>query len=148
MSRKNQDQDIAFYHEHKDDPDIWGEPEERPQTKHRRGLGATITVRFSVEEAEAIRRMAKAAGATYSDIVRQAVQSYTQPRFTIEEGMVYRPFLQQQAHITRAAEEIAMDAVLRGTSITPYTPSTTGTISSTHHPQATAEKIAGRGRSS
>jgi hypothetical protein len=51
-----------FYREHKDDPEIWGEPEEdvaeedTPPTR-RGGLSASITVRFSPEEASATRRL-------------------------------------------------------------------------------------------
>lgn len=90
--------DAEFYQAHRDDPDVWGEPEEPPQRKRRPGAGleATITVRFSAEEAETIRRLAKEAGLTYSEIVRRAVQHYTQPRFTIQAGVVQHPFHHEQ----------------------------------------------------
>ncbi len=68
----------AFYDAHRDDDDLWDEPEHAPaegQTP-RAGLTATITVRFSAEEARAIREIARERHAPYSDVVREAVASY------------------------------------------------------------------------
>ncbi|MPZ13341.1 MAG: ribbon-helix-helix protein, CopG family [Chloroflexi bacterium] len=64
----------AFYEAHKDDPDVW-EPTEGAATPRGRGeMTATITVRFSAEEAETIRRRAKESGSTYSEVIRDAVR--------------------------------------------------------------------------
>lgn len=96
MNRERPDE--QFYHDHRDDPEVWGEPEE-PRRRERRagaGLAATITVRFSAEEAAIIRRLAKEANLTYSEVVRKAVQHYTQPRFTIQDGVVQQPFPYEQ----------------------------------------------------
>jgi hypothetical protein len=103
MSRKKRD--AAFYEAHKDDAELWGEPEEPTREKPARGLAATITVRFSVAEAERIRRVAEEAGVTYSEVVRRAVQSFTQPRFTIQNGVVSPPLV-QPPDITRQAEKL------------------------------------------
>ena len=77
----------ARYHQdHKDDPDVWGEPEPPAPSEERssgRALGATITVRFSPQEAERIREIAKAQGKPYSEIVRQALQSYMRPSVSV-----------------------------------------------------------------
>lgn len=71
----------AYYQAHRGDPDEWGELEEGPVERrvHRTGLSVSIAVRFSPEEAEAIRRTAKREGKTYSEVVRTAVHRYTQP---------------------------------------------------------------------
>jgi mobilization protein NikA len=69
----------AFYREHKDDPEIWGEPEMDTAPAPRRALSATITVRFSPEEASEIRTLAKKLGISYSDIIRRAVQEFVHP---------------------------------------------------------------------
>ncbi len=73
----------AFYDAHINDRDRWGEPVEPPPETRGRRLGATITVRFSVEEAEQIRLTARKLRRTYSDIVRDAVREYTQPERSI-----------------------------------------------------------------
>ena len=78
--------DAAFYEAHKSDPAVWGEPVEEPEPLRRGGMGATITVRFPADEAEAIRHRAKEAGLTYSEVVRHAVSAYLRPRFTLEQG--------------------------------------------------------------
>jgi hypothetical protein len=70
----------AFYEQYKDNPEeIWGEPEEGPPQTRRRGLSATITVRFSAEEASGIRKLAKELDVSYSDIVRMAVYRFVHP---------------------------------------------------------------------
>jgi hypothetical protein len=70
----------AYYQAHRGDPDEWGEPEEGPVERrvHRTGLSVSIAVRFSPEEAAAIRQTAKREGKTYSEVVRAAVHRYTQ----------------------------------------------------------------------
>lgn len=105
MSR--QKHEAAFYQAHKDDAELWGEPKEPAPAKRRQGLAATITVRFSAEEAELIRRLARDTNLTYSDIVRKAVQSFTQPRFTVQDGVVYRP-LAPSKDAGRAADDVIM----------------------------------------
>ncbi len=77
----------AFYQQHKDDPDVWGHPEKTAPRRASRGLSATITVRFSPEEAALIRRRAKETGLTYSDVVRNAVSAYDQPRLQLQSGV-------------------------------------------------------------
>src|SRR4051794_8536177 len=69
----------AFYEQHQADAEMWGEPVEPPPTDRREGLAATITVRFSPEEAERIRRIARERHLTYSQVVREAVREYTHP---------------------------------------------------------------------
>jgi len=75
-----------FYREHKDDPDIWGEPEEGSPPARRGGLSATITVRFSPEEASAIRGLAQELDLSYSEIVRRAVRKFVHTRLAVGEG--------------------------------------------------------------
>ena len=70
----------AFYEQHKDNPEIWGEPEEGTPPARGQGLSATITVRFPPEEAAKIRDLAKVLGVSYSDIVRTAVRAFIYPR--------------------------------------------------------------------
>jgi hypothetical protein len=75
-----------FYQQHKDDPEVWGEPEEDAPVARRGALSATITVRFSPEEASAIRRLAQELGISYSEIVRRAVRKFVHFRLTVGEG--------------------------------------------------------------
>ncbi len=89
--------DAAYYDAHRDDPDEWGDPIEPPVARNRKNLTATITVRFSAEEAEGIRRKAKAAGITYSEVVRKAVQEYTQSSSSFTIGMTYNVFAYARA---------------------------------------------------
>jgi len=63
----------AFYEDHKDDPEIWDEAKVAPTPHLPKRLAMTVTVRFSAEEAERIRRIAKATGLTYAEVVRSAV---------------------------------------------------------------------------
>jgi len=88
------DEDVAFYHEHKDDDDIWGKASQRDQPRRRETLTATITVRFSAEEAGTIRRLSQATQKSYSDVVREAVRNYTQPTFTVEGSVLTASFAQ------------------------------------------------------
>ena len=77
----------AFYEQHKDNPaEIWGEPEQEPPSEHRRPLSATITVRFSPEEASAIRGLAQELDVSYSEIVRRAVRKFVHFRLVVGEG--------------------------------------------------------------
>lgn len=78
------DVDRARHYEEHDSDETWAEPEYDPP-KDRSRLSTTLTVRFPPDEAEAIRRKAKAANATYSDVVRAAVRSYTEPRITMTQ---------------------------------------------------------------
>lgn len=69
----------TFYQQHKDDPEMWGDPEEGAPAVRRGGLSATITVRFSPEEASEIRELARKLDVTYSDVVRRAVGAFVRP---------------------------------------------------------------------
>jgi len=75
----------AFYQQHKDDPEVWGEPEENAPSPRRSGLSATITVRFSPEEASAIRGLAQELHVPYSEIVRRAVRKFVHSRLVVGE---------------------------------------------------------------
>ncbi len=76
----------AFYQQHKDDPEIWGEPDEDAPTARRGGLSATITVRFSPEEVSEIRELAQELDVPYSEIVRRAVRKFVHSRLAVGEG--------------------------------------------------------------
>ncbi len=76
----------AFYQAHKDDPNVWGEAGKRDAPRQRGSLGATITVRFSPQDADLIRRVADAKGMSYSDVVRAAVSAFIQPTFSLQVG--------------------------------------------------------------
>jgi predicted DNA binding CopG/RHH family protein len=69
----------AYYQEHKDDEELWGETEERDAPRARHTLSISIAVRFSPDDAERIRDLAQESGLSYSDIVRAAVRQYTVP---------------------------------------------------------------------
>src|SRR3712207_1308549 len=73
----------AFYEQHKDDPEMWGDPEDDGPSIPKGGLSATITVRFSPEEASAIRGLAKELGVSYSEIVRTAVRKFVHFRLAV-----------------------------------------------------------------
>jgi hypothetical protein len=102
MSRKKDD--AAFYEANRDNDDLWGEPVSAAPPR-RAGMAATITVRFPEQEAELIRRLSEELQLTYSEIVRQAVQAFIQPRFTVQDGYVHRP-LMPHGDIRLAAEEV------------------------------------------
>ena len=78
MTEAKTEQEWAdFYQAHKEDPDMWGDPEpgpiKRPRGRPTPGRSAVITVRFNPEEATIIRREAEATEASYSDVIRRAV---------------------------------------------------------------------------
>jgi Family of unknown function (DUF6290) len=64
-------QDAEYYQAHKDDPQEWGEPQPAPKSRRRR-LVAMISVRFTPEEEQAIRRAAQKTGNSVSNFIRQA----------------------------------------------------------------------------
>jgi hypothetical protein len=76
-----------FYRQHKDDPEMWGEPEEDVPPARRGGLSTSITVRFSPEEAAAIREVAQELGVPYSEIVRRAVRKFVQFRLVAGDAV-------------------------------------------------------------
>jgi len=84
---KTEQEWAEYYDNHRDDPGIWGKGV-RSAPRKERTLSATVTVRFSPEEAELIRHLAKERESTYSDIVRAAVREYTQPRMSFQQGVV------------------------------------------------------------
>lgn len=63
-----------YYQAHKDDDEEWGAPE-RPHVSTSRRLASMISVRFSPEEAAAIRSEASALGKSVSTFVREAALS-------------------------------------------------------------------------
>lgn len=66
--------DADYYQAHKDDPQEWGEAQPAPKrskSRHRR-LVAMISVRFTPEEEQAIRRAAQKTGNSVSNFIRQA----------------------------------------------------------------------------
>ncbi len=73
------------YQENKDDPEVWGEPEEDVSPPRSGGLDATITVRFSSEEVADLRELAREIDASYSEIVRLAVRKFVQFRIAAGE---------------------------------------------------------------
>jgi Ribbon-helix-helix protein, copG family len=75
----------AFYQQHKDDPEVWGEPEVGVPVVRRGGLSATITVRFSPEDASAIGELAQELNISYSEIVRRAVRKFVHSRLAVGE---------------------------------------------------------------
>ena len=74
---KSEQERAAFYKAQKDDEDVWEEvePSKPRMGRPSKGLKATITVRFTEEEADVIRAEAQATGATYSEVVRNAVRA-------------------------------------------------------------------------
>ena len=88
----SEEQDKAtFYQQHKDDPDIWGEPEEDTPPVRKGGLSATITVRFSPEEASDIRELAQELDVPYSEVVRRAVRKFVNFRLAVGEEAQAEP---------------------------------------------------------
>src|SRR5207302_6739742 len=85
MTEPQSEQEWAnFYQTHKDDPDIWGDPEpapsKRPRGRPGQGRSAMITVRFTPEEAAIIRREAEATETTYSEVIRRAIRLLAEHR--------------------------------------------------------------------
>jgi hypothetical protein len=76
----------TYYQDHKDDPEIWGEPEEDAPRTSKGALSATISVRFSPEEAAAIRELAQELNLSYSEIVRRAVRKFVHFRLASGPG--------------------------------------------------------------
>ena len=76
----------GFHEDHRSNAAVWEEVEESIRSPKRTGLSASITVRFSPDEAASIRRLAKESGLSYSDIVRQAVESFTASQFVLGVG--------------------------------------------------------------
>ena len=70
----NETQDATHFQEHRDDEAEWGEPERAPSSERRR-LASMVSVRFSPDEAVALRQAAEAAGESLSNFVRQAALS-------------------------------------------------------------------------
>lgn len=62
------DRDAQHYQAKKDDLDEWGEPQRRKP--ERRRLASMISVRFSPEEQDLVRREAKKRGTSVSNFVR------------------------------------------------------------------------------
>ena len=63
--------DADYYQAHKDEPEEWGEPQPAPKSQRRR-LVAMISVRFSPEEEQVVRRAAQQVGRSVSNFIRQA----------------------------------------------------------------------------
>ena len=104
--------DAAYYEQHRDDPEEWGEPEPAPAgTEHRR-LGATITVRLTPDEAELLRALAKREGRPFSGIVRDAVRHYLYPTFHIEQGVIRMAFAPEQP-LTVGAQAVQIEGDFR-----------------------------------
>jgi uncharacterized protein (DUF4415 family) len=111
MGREAEKERAAFYQEHKDDPEVWEEDvrEEEPKRSRgrpSRGLKATITVRFSEDEAAIIRSRASSAGQTYSEVVRQAVRQL--------ESAAYSPSRWLGANTMVAYEPVTATGGVRG----------------------------------
>jgi len=64
-------QDAEYYQEHKDDPQEWGEAQPAPKSRRRR-LVSMISVRFTPEEEQAVRRAAQEMGKSVSSFIRLA----------------------------------------------------------------------------
>lgn len=73
----------ALYEADKDNPDLWGEAVESPHERRRTPLPVTISVTFTADEAEYIRRTAQASGLAYSEVVRKAVKYFTHTRSAV-----------------------------------------------------------------
>jgi hypothetical protein len=64
------DRDADYYQAHKDDPEEWGDPQPVQKSKKRR-LAAMISVRFTPEEEDEIRRAALTKGTSVSQFIRE-----------------------------------------------------------------------------
>ena len=82
LEHMNEKERAEYYQANKDSLDI--EQTESPVLEGRRPrLSASITVRFSPEEADIIRRVAKDSNSSYSDVVRSAVRHLAAPRYEV-----------------------------------------------------------------
>lgn len=79
MSNNKWAEEAAYFQAHKDDPEDWNGPIEAPVVAPRDGLAISVTVRFSPEEANALRHTARQERKTFSQIVREAVHNHTHP---------------------------------------------------------------------
>jgi hypothetical protein len=66
------DDDATYYQEHKDDEEEWGDAVPAPKRSESRRLGAMVSVRFSSEEVDQLRRAADLEGRSLSGYVRNA----------------------------------------------------------------------------
>ncbi len=73
------DRDADYYQAHKDDAEEWGEPRSAEKPKKRR-LAAMISVRFTPEEEDEIRRAAQSKGTTVSQFIRETALKEARPR--------------------------------------------------------------------
>jgi hypothetical protein len=103
-----------FYREHKDDPEIWGEPEEDTPPPRSGGLSATITVRFSPDEATELRELAEEMGATYSEIVRLAVRKFVQFRLSAGKSKLVESDEGHDLSLSNATTSTASLAIAHG----------------------------------
>lgn len=68
------DKDAEFYQAHKDDPDVWDEPEGvRGQKPESRRLKAMVSIRLTPEEEDALRAEAERRGVSLSGFVRERI---------------------------------------------------------------------------
>jgi hypothetical protein len=104
----------AFYQQHKDDPEIWGEPEEDAPPARRGGLSATITVRFSPEEVSEIRELAQELDVPYSEIVRRAVRKFVRSRLVVGEAARPEPDDGQDYSFSNGATRTGIPALAGG----------------------------------
>jgi hypothetical protein len=77
-NRQTEEELAEYYYAHRNDLDDLEEvppPGKRRPGRPNTGLSATITVRFTPEEAQIIYRLAHEDGVTLSEIVREAVRS-------------------------------------------------------------------------
>lgn len=64
------DRDADYYQVHKDDPEEWGDPQPAQKSKKRR-LAAMISVRFTPEEEDEVRRAALSKSKSVSQFIRE-----------------------------------------------------------------------------
>ena len=73
--------DAKFYQDHKDDPEVWDEPEPRAGRKpERRRLNAMVSIRLTPEEEDALRAAAEQKGVSLSAFVRESILRELAPR--------------------------------------------------------------------
>lgn len=98
MSRK-WEEEAAYFESHRNDPEEWDGPIEAPIVAPKNGLAISVTVRFSPEDAEAIRQTARLESKTYSEVVRAAAIRQT----AREEGKTYSEVVSTLADRKREA---------------------------------------------